>query len=234
MNHLTTAVELFEPQTGQLGDFSQSQFPSVLSAWQNEKITIDCDATHYGYVATGEPEIAYRGRTFRLTSGMYFSIPGDGVVGGEGTGFIASRLGFEGLFQIGGPIESIGRLRYIDGCSDTLLIGPPVIGDPCLNLLRIPPHTNQTSHTHPSQRLGMIAAGRGVCRTLQGDLPLNPGSIFSIDTDAVHSFITFEESLLVIAWHPDSDCGPSHGDHPMINRTIIDGVSAARKNQQLK
>jgi hypothetical protein len=26
--------------------------------------------------------------------------------------------------------------------------------------------------------------------------------------------------LLVMAWHPDSDSGPSHDDHPMLNRTL--------------
>jgi hypothetical protein len=32
----------------------------------------------------------------------------------------------------------------------------------------------------------------------------------------------------VIAWHPDSDFGPEDDDHPMVNRTIVDGVSAAK------
>lgn len=31
----------------------------------------------------------------------------------------------------------------------------------------------------------------------------------------------------VIAYHPDSDTGPTYDDQPMINRTIVDGVSAA-------
>jgi len=30
----------------------------------------------------------------------------------------------------------------------------------------------------------------------------------------------------VIAFHPDSDFGATDIDHPMINRTIVDGVSA--------
>ena len=32
--------------------------------------------------------------------------------------------------------------------------------------------------------------------------------------------------MAVIAYHPDSDFGPTHEVHPMINRTIVDGVSA--------
>jgi hypothetical protein len=30
----------------------------------------------------------------------------------------------------------------------------------------------------------------------------------------------------VIAFHPDSDFGPEDENHPMINRTIVNGVSA--------
>ena len=30
----------------------------------------------------------------------------------------------------------------------------------------------------------------------------------------------------VVAYHPDSDTGPTHDDHPMLNRTIVEGVSA--------
>jgi len=44
--------------------------------------------------------------------------------------------------------------------------------------------------------------------------------------DTPHSFFTYEETMDVIAWHPDSDTGPSDEDHPMVNRTIVDGVAA--------
>ncbi len=162
---------------------------------------------------------------------MYFSLPcelkSEAYIEGDGIGLVASRLAWQGLFSIGGPIEQTGRLHYIDGCSDTLLIGPPVLGDPCLNFLRIPPATEQTAHTHPSERIGMIASGSGICRSPSGDLTLEPGMIFYIAPDGLHSFHTTTSELLVIAWHPDSDCGPAHHDHPMINRTIINGVPAA-------
>lgn len=185
------------------------------------------DATHYGFIASGEATIDHGNREDVLDAGMYFCVPGQAKMVGRGTGFVASRLGYQGLFQLGGPIESTGRLTYIDGCRDTLLIGPTLLGDPCLNLLHIPPNTQQTQHTHPTERLGMIAAGRGICRTPDEDLPLEPGRLFSIPAGGVHSFHTQEEPLLVIAWHPDSDFGPTNEDHPMINRTMIDGVSAA-------
>ena len=52
------------------------------------------------------------------------------------------RAGFP--FQVGGPIEAMGRLRYIDGCTDSLLIPPWRRGEACLNHLHIPPGVEQT------------------------------------------------------------------------------------------
>ena len=59
--------------------------------------------------------------------------------------------------------------------------------------------------------------------------PLEPGTIFVIPSDAPHAFETADgDALDVIAFHPDSDFGPTPTNHPMVNRTIVDGVSAAR------
>lgn len=140
---------------------------------------------------------------------------------------MVSRNRFHGFFMVGGPVEESGRLRYIDGCSDSLLIPPVVLGDACLNLLHIPPGTRQTRHTHPSLRAGVVVQGAGTCETPDGSTQLSSGTLFVIPEEAEHSFHTTESPLLVIAYHPDSDTGPSHDDHPMINRTIVQGISAA-------
>ncbi|QDV47127.1 Cupin domain protein [Stieleria neptunia] len=231
MDHEPDAVSLFAAQTRPLCDLSDSSFPAVLYGWKDEGLTLQSDATHYGFVQRGRAVLKLGGHDFQLTPGMYFSAAGECRLEGSGSGFVASRIGYRGLFQLGGPIEATGRLRYIDGCSDTLLISPAVKGDPCLNLLHIPPHTRQTAHTHPTVRFGIIVGGQGVCRSPNQDLALQPGDIFSIRPEGIHSFNTTHDSLLVIAWHPDSDCGPTHGDHPMINRTVIDGVSAAQRQR---
>jgi len=154
---------------------------------------------------------------------MYFSVPGNMTVEGSGCGFGASLDKYRGMFQLGGPVEESGRLRYIDGCSDTLLIAPPMLGDPCLNLLHIPRGTGQTPHTHPSLRVGMVLAGAGICRTPDGDVRLSPGLVFAIRADGLHSFHTGEHPLRIVAWHPDSDFGPTHESHPMLNRTLVSG-----------
>lgn len=203
------------------------RFPSALSTWRVSKVELLDIGTHFGCVVDGKATLTCSTGRFKLRSGMYFSVPGPMQIEGLGCGFIATRLDFGGFFQLGGPAEQRGRLRYIDGCSDSLLISPVVLGDPCLNLLYLPPRTTQRQHTHPSCRLGMIASGRGVCRTPDGDFDLHAGMVFQIAPDAKHSFHTQSDSLRVFAWHPDSDTGPTHHDHPMINRTMIDGVSAS-------
>ena len=71
-----------------------------------------------------------------------------------------------------------GRLNYIDGCTDTLLVPPVKMGDACLNVLYFPSNTHQTRHYHPSIRTGVIISGEGECHTSDGVLPLVPGSIF--------------------------------------------------------
>jgi hypothetical protein len=158
---------------------------------------------------------------------MVFSVPGELEISGNSSGILISRHGYQGFFQIGGPIEQEGRLKYIDGCTDSLLIPPIMLGDPCLNLLYFPPGVNQTPHTHPSMRVGIVASGSGVCVTPRSNIPLIPGRAFVIHAEGVHSFSTQDGPMRVIAYHPDSDFGPTHQDHPMINRTIIEGRSAS-------
>lgn len=208
---------------------NDDRFPSQLSSWNNRSLRLDAQGTHFGYVHSGGAVLSWQHGSFNLIAGMYFSVPGEATITGNGTGFAATRLDYVGFFQVGGPNESKGRLRYIDGCSDSLLISPVTMGDPCLNLLYLPPHTAQTEHVHPSCRLGMIVGGEGVCKSPALETQLAAGDVFSIPPNAPHSFHTTSNSLQVIAWHPDSDFGPTNGDHPMINRTIVNGVSAAQE-----
>lgn len=189
--------------------------------WMEKPLTLPPGATAFGMVTTGQTQLRdAETRVFDLNAGMFFVLPDGGVARG-GSGLVIVWAGYRGLRQIGGPLEATGRLRYIDGCSDTLLVCPPRLGDPCLNHLHIPPRTDQTPHTHPSMRIGVILRGTGECRTPDGSYPLEPGMGWYIPTGCLHSFFTQDEALDVIAWHPDSDFGPRDDDHPMINRTQI-------------
>jgi quercetin dioxygenase-like cupin family protein len=208
--------------TGLLLDLSEDAFRTLVSGWHGGALELRPGATHYGMVTEGAARLRAGEDEFRLREGMFFVVPGECEVDGrEGRGLVISRLDNAGLFQIGGPVEARGRLRYIDGCTDTLLVCPPRLGEPCLNHLHIPPGTSQSAHTHPSERIGVILRGRGECRTPEGVWPLTPGMGWRIPTGSLHSFYTTDESLDVIAWHPDSDFGPSDEDHPMLNRTIL-------------
>ena len=149
---------------------------------------------------------------------------------------------FQAYNIYGGPVEKKGRLKYIDGCTDSLLISPVKKGDPCLNHLHFPKQINQTLHTHPSHRIGIVANGAGECITPFGNTLLEKGMIFIIKEwngkdystgldgliyeNGIHAFKTQDSSMDVIAFHPDSDFGPEDDNHPMINRTIVNGSSA--------
>lgn len=185
-------------------------------------------AALYGYVVHGTATVSTETTTFRLSAGQYFSISPKCRVSG-GTGLIVRHEDFEPLQQCGGPIENVGRLRYINGCTDTLLIPPARWGDPCLNALYFPSQTDQQPHTHPSIRVGVVASGNGTAVLPDRTEPLNSGDIFAIMPEGLHSFRTGpDQQMTVIAYHPDSDFGPRDEDHPMINRTIIDHQSASQ------
>ena len=207
---------------GLLLDLTQDAYPTEVYGFHDETLALPAGATHYGMVVEGGAILHDRDDRFRLRAGMFFVAVGRCQIAAPGgRGMVISRVGDKGLRQVGGPLEETGRLTYIDGCTDTLLVCPPRLGEPCLNHLHIPPHTAQSAHTHPSERIGVILQGRGECRTGDGTVyPLAPGMGWRIPTGSRHSFFTLGESLDVIAWHPDSDFGPTDENHPMLNRTI--------------
>jgi hypothetical protein len=193
--------------------------------WQRSSVIDSLRATTYGIVLEGNSELELCKSRHHLTQGCYFSAVGSFEISG-GRGMLIRVPEYAGLNTIGGPVEYSGRLKYIDGCTDTLLISSPKFGDPCLNALYFPSQINQTAHTHPSVRLGAVLWGRGLCKTNAGTFALEAGASFCIPAGLLHSFHTEAEELAVVAYHPDSDFGPQDGDHPMVNRTMVDGVSA--------
>jgi mannose-6-phosphate isomerase-like protein (cupin superfamily) len=190
-----------------------------VSAFSGEEVRWQT-GTVFGIVTEGRATLTWDEDDYPLRPGMFFVAPGPGAVRG-GRGLLIVDAGPVGLFQIGGPVESAGRLRYIDGCTDTLLVCPPRLGDPSLNHLHIPAGTFQTSHHHTSDRIGVILRGAGTCHTPDRTFPLSPGMGWWIPANAKHCFATGESSLDVLAWHPDSVFGPSDEVHPMKTGTLI-------------
>ena len=218
-------------QSGLLYRQEETNFCSELLIYSGEALPFDehkaSAGSCFGFVLEGDVTLLCSSGSFTLGHGMYFCVPGAFQLQGQGKVMLVRRCNWRGLFSLGGPIEQRGRLRYIDGCTDTLLIGPPLFGDACLNLLHFPGGIEQTMHTHPSLRCGVVAAGEGQCCTPDGNFPLQEGSLFVIPPQSQHAFRTKpEQQMRVIAYHPDSDCGPTHDNHPMLNRTLVDGISA--------
>lgn len=219
----------FAWKTGKVADCDPN-FPTTLHAWDAESLELhQPDTAFFGFVQDGPATVTCSSGSFTLKEGMYFSFNDEASISG-GRGIVMARDRARGFFTIGGPVEDKGRLKYIDGCTDSLLIPPVRMGDPCLNLLYFPPGIDQTSHTHPSDRIGVVFSGRGECVTPEGIIPLEPGVMFRIPYEGHHKFRTSDSEMRVIAYHPDSDFGPQDEDHPMINRTMVDGVSASKIN----
>ena len=213
--------------------------PFGIDVWGAGRAFADADdGSVFGFVLLGSGparlEVPAAAFACELQPGMYFAAPGPVRVEG-GRGVAVTRPGVRTLFALGGPLEARGRLPYIDGCSDTLLLAPARRGDPCLNHLHLPASVRQTLHTHPSGCAGVVARGRGRCvwseapGAAQHSVDLTPGTVFVIPSDCSHAFETVDhEALDVVAFHPDSGFGPTAQDHPMVNGTMVDGVPASR------
>jgi hypothetical protein len=209
------------------------RFPTAIHGFDTEHATpllIRPLGALFGFVQQGEIVIAdAAGRESVVREGQWFCTKNGGLLanltGRLARAVVIQRLGFLGLPQVGGPLEVRGRLKYIDRCSDSLLVSPPLKGDACLNHLHFPSGIDQTAHTHPSLRVGMVASGGGHCITPLGRFRLEPGLLFVVPKDGHHKFDTLgEEFMNVVAYHPDSDFGPEHEVHPMVNRTLVDGL----------
>jgi quercetin dioxygenase-like cupin family protein len=206
---------------GRIAVSHNGRWPAI-SGWVEDRLALDDGGTHFGFVRRGTARLSCSSGDFSLSADMYFAVPGALEING-GAGLFVTAADHRGFFHLGGPVEERGRLRYIDGCTDSLLIPPVLRGDPCLNLLHLPPGVRQTPHTHPSLRIGLVIRGAGHCITPEERIPLAPGQVFVIEANGLHCFQTDADELLVLAYHPDSDFGPTHEDHPMLNRTRISG-----------
>ena len=94
-------------------------------------------------------------------------------------------------------------------------------------------NVHTTLSLNRQQRTHDTGVRRGTCIAIdevggERRVPLEAGTSFVIPANVLHAFETSESDTLdVIAFHPDSDFGPAPTDHPMINRTVVGGVSAS-------
>ena len=191
--------------------------------------------TSFGYIQSGSCKLYDHSTnlSFDLCKGMYFSFPNinrytiepvDNDEDEENLGIINVDNNYFGIFTIGGAIEKSGRLNYIDGTNTNLIIPPILHGDPCLNVLYLDKNLEQTPHTHPSFRSGFVINGEGKCNLpgINESHNFTPNTVFWIPKDLLHSFKSENNRLDVLTFHPDSEFGPNHHQHPMMNNTIFD------------
>lgn len=201
---------------------SNSMYPCELKFLSSRQFMTPT-SSYYGFVTKGTLKVQLgNSTTYHLSEGTFFGFPGPLHFEGDGEGFIIERFGYRCLPLCGGPLESSGRLCYIDNCSASILLGPARLGDPVLNHLSFPAQINQTMHIHPSTRLGFVVSGSGFCNLSKDhQISLNPGMVFIIPERVPHSFTSLTEGLQIIAFHPESDTGPTDEDHPMKSRTYL-------------
>jgi hypothetical protein len=216
---------IHNPKNGDKLDATQTMYPSCLEVIEGRCEVKGRTMTSYGYVTSGRASICASLFEVKADQGTFFSVPGDFLIEAAGQVVLIQRLGFRGLL-VAGRMEQAGRLSYI-GCSTTILVPPPRMGDPVLNHLHIPSGFDQAQHTHPSIRLGVVAKGTGLAYSSEPggawEEQLKPGTVFLLDAHEMHSFSTISSTneLDVVAYHPDSDYGPTDGEHPMLTRTYL-------------
>ena len=218
-------------------DRSDTMYPSFAFQFDSSEIgdmgyffTKDLSTT-YGYIFSGSLTLP---NNKTVSKGEYFSFWSSQATEIKYTDCKFSvfiRVGYKGQDTTGGPVEGKGRLTYIDGCSDSILVYPPRLGDPSINLLHFPPYIKQTYHTHPSIRFGIVIGGSGYASinpriNVDGEeeetrYPLQEGMMFCIEEHELHRFVTEFQTMTVIAYHPDGDWGPTDHNHSMINRTYL-------------
>lgn len=214
---------------GKMLDVFKNMYPSAGYMFENEEVSLPefckfCSIYGYSY---GNSSIIVDGKEYKLEKGQYFSLGVTDKVSVNSTDklFVVVRLGYIVPNNIGW-VEKQGRLSYIDGCSDSLLIYPARLGDSSLNLLYFPPGIDQTFHRHPSIRLGCVIDGEGFSDVGENNSvetrSLTSGNSFCLLEQERHRFKTKDSSMTVIAFHPDGDWGPTDHNHTMLNRTYKD------------
>lgn len=210
-------------KTGEKLDCMNSAFPTFGQMVTTE-IVQPAFSTLFGYVLAGQMNYD----KLNINAGLFFSLPSMSdkkITVVNGAAFIVCRFGYLGASSVGWGVNGPGRLSYIDGCSASILVYPPRLGEPSLHHLHFPKETSQSWHLHPSIRMGVVIRGSGTACLKGKKIPLVAGSTFALDPMETHRFETGVEPMDLIAFHPDGDWGPEDENHPMLNRTFLRGAN---------
>lgn len=117
---------------------------------------------------------------------------------------------------------NIGNLSYMDGGTNTTAVNPGRLGDPVINYVHFPAGMQQTLHTHPSHRVGMILKGRGLVELDNSEFPLETGDVFFMRRNTLHNFMCpCQEDVVLFVFAPDSGTGPTDEVNPLKIRTYV-------------
>lgn len=215
---------IYEPKHMDSISALDTMYPTYATYYKEEADDLGMEyATTFGYVLTGKAVIYANRQLWQVYGRNYFAFSGEFSIdeAHDLNMWTVTKLGYKGMSMMG-KVEEKGRLSYIDGCSDSILVPMPRRGDPVLNYLHFPQGINQTQHTHPSIRMGVVTEGSGEAFKQESWVkPLKKGCMFMLEEQELHSFRTTDDNMNIVAFHPDSDTGSTDEDHPMINRTYI-------------
>lgn len=120
-----------------------------------------------------------------------------------------------------GKIPQRGAIEYEPGGQETTLVYPDIFGEPTLNFLSMEPHfRDQLMHWHDAIRINIVISGEVFCETpSHAPVTCNRGSIIILPNGALHRFRTNSTGMKFVAFHPDSEFGPTPKNNPMFNKT---------------
>ena len=143
---------------------------------------------------------------------------------GNGTATVIEYSGLhllESRFYVQNKLD-MGNLSYMDGGTNTTAVNPGRLGDPVINYVHFPAGMQQTLHTHPSHRVGMILKGRGLVELDNSEFPLEPGDVFFMQRNVLHNFMCpYNEDVVLFVFAPDSGTGPTDEVNPLKIRTYV-------------
>jgi quercetin dioxygenase-like cupin family protein len=143
---------------------------------------------------------------------------------GQGTAVVIEYMGIhllESRYYVQDKL-GMGNLSYMDGGTNTTAVNPGRLGDPVINYVHFPAGMEQTLHTHPSHRVGMILKGRGLVELDDSEFPLQPGDVFFMQRNVLHNFMCpHNEDVVLFVFAPDSGTGPTDEVNPLKIRTYV-------------
>ena len=211
----------------------ERHFPIQVRVQKGNQATADFshEGTTYGYSVHGSSWVQGNGAMHECSEGDYFALNGIVKVLGksdDSTVVMVTRNDYVRPDITGKSVDS-DRMPYIDGGQDAVLVAPENVGDPCTNLLIIPPNKKQTAHIHLSDRVGVVLQGSAVCSTFENvdrfrdfggwrDHAMEEGELFLLPAGKLHKFTTGKDPLTAFTFHPDS----YDDENPMLHGTIRD------------